>query len=259
MISAGSRGPEQGIAEGAGLHRSSSSHRARTLRRRWPANPPIGWRNSCARSALARIFRIARLVAIEPVDAAERIVPGDGEADLPRFARRALASGARACRARADGTCFGRRAGFRIAPLAQRAGPRKFAPIEAKAVEPLAAQVIVDMLDAVAVGRDREIAALGCRSAQVGRSEMQRAQSPGAGEGVHAAVAAIVSERARRSCSRSGRRCRSRLSKENSAAGIDESRSLCGMNGLNAVIRTLPGKRSRWNSSFGHRKPPDKC
>ena len=192
---------------------------------------------------LAGIFRLAGLRAIEPVDRAERIVPGDREANAAR-----VSPGATRMR-RASVPCSGcwnmlrGRARLLVAPLAQAAGPREFAPVEAEAVEPLPAQMIVDVLDAVALGRDREIAALRRRPVDVGGGEVQRAEAARSAKRRARRCRSRNFRASRRSCSRSRASVSFSTSKANSAAGIEESRSLCGMNGLNAVIRTLPGKR----------------
>ena len=90
-----------------------------------------------------------------------------------------------------------RRARLVVAPLGQGSGLGEFPPVAAQAVEPLAADVIVHMLDPVAIGRDREIAALRGRPVDIGGGEVQRAQAPSALENAcDAAVAAIVPERA---------------------------------------------------------------
>jgi hypothetical protein len=52
------------------------------------------------------------------------------------------------------------RAWFLIVALREAARPREFSPIETEAVEPLAAEMVVDMFDLLSVGDDCEIAAL---------------------------------------------------------------------------------------------------
>jgi len=51
------------------------------------------------------------------------------------------------------------------------------------------------MLDAIAVGREGEIAALGGRPVGIGRGEMQGAEAAGARKDMHAAVATVIAER----------------------------------------------------------------
>ena len=87
MISGGQRRPEQGIAEGAGLPFERIPSRERFGAGGQRIRPSGGVIVAPGRR-FARIFRIARLVAIEPVDAAGRVVPGDGEADTASFAGR---------------------------------------------------------------------------------------------------------------------------------------------------------------------------
>ena len=157
----------------------------------------------------AWIFGIARLGAVEPVDRAERIVPGDGEANLRGFSRRdADATGERAVLGLLPH--LGRRARRFVASLRHWAWLREFAPIAAEAVEPLAAHVIVDVLDAVAFGRDREIAALPFRPVDIGRAEVQRAQAVRLAKTRARRCRSRSFRACRRSCSRSRRRCRSR-------------------------------------------------
>ena len=82
-----------------------------------------------------------------------------------------------------------------IASLAKRTGSREFAPVPAQAIEPLPAHVIVDVFDTTALSRQREVAALPLRPVDVGGGEVERGEGPRSREEVHAAVAAIVSER----------------------------------------------------------------
>ena len=114
------------------------------------------------------------LIAIEPVDAAERIVPADREAHLPSLAGR----DAEAHRERAMLRLLKHvpgRARLVIAPLAKAAGPSELSPVKTEAVEPLAAEMVVDVLDIVSVGGDGKIAAL-FRASGVGRGEVQGAE-----------------------------------------------------------------------------------
>ena len=80
--------------------------------------------------------------------------------------------------------------------LRHAAGAGEFAPVEREAVEPLAAEVIVDMLDIVGVGHDRQVAALLRRPDLVGGGQMQRRGAVRLHEAVDAAVAAEIAERA---------------------------------------------------------------
>ena len=122
----------------------------------------------------------------------------------------------------------------------------------------MAAKVIVDMLDAVAVGGDREIAPLGCGSAQVRRREVQRAQSPGGREGVHAAVAPIVSER----------RADGVVDRTPSVVLDVEGKQRRRHRGVAIVVGDeraerrhphLPRERVAPEFELGHGKAPDKC
>jgi len=47
-----------------------------------------------------------------------------------------------------------------IAPFGQRSSLGEFPPVAAQAVEPLAANVVIHMFDAVAIRSDRQIATL---------------------------------------------------------------------------------------------------
>src|SRR6202046_430505 len=144
---------------------------------------------------IAGIFRIAGWSAVEPVDGAERIVPGDGEAHARTLSGRdAYAPRERAVLRLAPH--LRGRARLVVTPLRQEPGLCKSPPIAAETVEPLAAHVVVDMLDPVPLRRDREIAPLCGRAVQVRGCEMQRAVGAVAREDMDAAVAAIVSERA---------------------------------------------------------------
>ena len=75
--------------------------------------------------------RTAGLVAVEPVDAAERIVPADGEAHLPRLAGRDADADRERAMLRLLEHVLGR-ARFIIAAFAKAAGPREFPPVEAR-------------------------------------------------------------------------------------------------------------------------------
>ena len=167
-------------------------------------------------------------------------------------ARRGCA--ARACRAPAAATSGRSRAVARSAVRVSGPGLREFPPVAAQAVEPLAAHVIVDMLDAVAVGRDRQIAALRRRPVHVGGSEMQRAQGAGRARR-HARRCRSHSFRAcRRSYSRSRRRCRSRHRRRTERPASTNPVHCAGMNGLKAVIRTCPGKAVAMERDLGDRE-----
>ena len=143
---------------------------------------------------MAGVERAAGLLALEPVDAAERIVPAQRKTHLPALAgRHADAHRQRAVLGLLEHVPGGAR--LLVAALAQPPGAGEFAPIEAEAVEPLAAEVIVDMLDVGAVGGDGEVAALLGRPLAVGGGEMQGREPVGLREIVDAAVAAVVPER----------------------------------------------------------------
>ena len=91
----------------------------------------------------------------------------------------------------------GRRPGLRVGALAQRAGRSEFPPVAAETVEPLTAHMVIDVLDPIALRRDREIAVLRRRPICVSRGKMQGAEGAGPRKDVHAAVAAVISERRR--------------------------------------------------------------
>src|SRR5438105_3864701 len=69
-----------------------------------------------------------------------------------------------------------RRARLVVVALAQPAGTGELAPIEAEAVKPLAAEMIIDVLHVGAVGGDGEVAALLRRPRAIGRGEMKARQ-----------------------------------------------------------------------------------
>src|ERR1700730_6797104 len=80
-----------------------------------------------------------------------------------------------------------------IAPFAEAARAREFSPVETEAVEPLTAEMVVDVLDIVSVDDDCKIAAL-FQISRVCRCEMEDAELVFPAKGVNAAVAAVVAE-----------------------------------------------------------------
>src|SRR6202023_3463329 len=86
------------------------------------------------------------------------------------------------------------RARLVVVALAQAPGARELAPIEAEAVEPLGAEMVVDVRDIGAGGSDGEVAALLGRPLAVGGGEMEGRQSMRAREAVNAAVTTVISE-----------------------------------------------------------------
>ena len=143
---------------------------------------------------LAGVFGVAGLSPVKPVDAAERVVPTQDETHAAGL----TGLDSHAARQRPMLRLLEhvlRRSRLVIAPLAQSACPGEFTPIEAETVEPLTAEMIVDMLDAVPVRGDRKVAALFSRPVHVGRGEVQRAEIARGREDMDAAVAAVIADR----------------------------------------------------------------
>ena len=136
-----------------------------------------------------------RLVAIGPIDVAVREAPGDDEAHR-------LAAAGRDGDAGAERAVLGLQAhvlgGARlvVVPLRQPAGAGEFLPVDGEVVEPLAAEVMVGVVDIVGIGGDGQIAALRLRQVGIGRGQVQAADAVLLRESVDAAVRAVISERA---------------------------------------------------------------
>ena len=120
-------------------------------------------------------------------------MPGDGKAEGPALARRHRHPGReRAVLGLVEHVAVEPR--LVVVPLWQPPGPRELAPEQVEVVEPLAAEMVVEMVDILSIGGDRDVARLPVRQL-IGRRQQQRFHPGRLGIAVPAVLAAVVPQR----------------------------------------------------------------